>query len=317
MKYWEAIAESLVNAMRDDPKVIILGEGITDPKGIFGTTVGAYQIFPERVIETPLSENMLTGACLGLALEGWKPIFVHARCDFIMTAMGHLVNTVAKWRSVHHDQPVNLVVRGLVGRGWGQGPHHSQALHAMFAHIPGLRVLYPVHPAKVHYWMKDALSCGWPTIIMEPRRVYEVDNIEYPYWDKPDLHLITFGDVVLEAARAAQELERAGVKAQVYPIEDISAMPVPETDLPALVIDTGHLFCGAAAEVVARLSEQGVHQVRRVGPPFLPLPTSVELENQWYPSVGDIIDSAYELLDIRSQPSKMISVHDDRFKGPF
>lgn len=319
MIYRLEIARSLAQAMRNDPKVLLLGEGVTDPKGIFGTTLEARERFPERVMETPLSENMITGACLGLALEGWKPVLVHARCDLLMTAMEHMVNTIAKWRHVHLDRPISLVVRALVGRGWGQGPNHSQALHAMFAHVPGLRVLYPVDPGSVASWLDDALSCGWPTLIMEPRRLYEVEALDYPNWQRPDVYLVTFGDVVLDAAVAAQQLDGMGIKAQVYPIEDVTCMALPEDNVPTVVADTGHLFCGAAAEVVARLTERGNTRTRRVGPPFTTLPTSARLEQAWYPSAGQIRAAVGELLDIETSSPlpQVVTSGDDGFKGPF
>ena len=317
MKYSEAMANGLVHAMRKDPKVMILGEGVTDPKGIFGTTLEAARLFPDRTVETPLSENMLTGACVGLALEGWKPVMVHARVDFMMLAMEHLINTAAKWRSIHRGRPFAFVVRALVGRGWGQGPNHSQALHAMFAHVPGLRVLYPVRPEKVGSWLQEALTCGWPTVILEPRRLYDVESVDYPMWERPDVFIVTFGDAVLDAAQAARELDDMGVRAQVDPIEDVTAMKVPQTDVPVVVVDTGHLFCGAAAEVVARLAEQGNVRTRRVGPPFLPLPTSVVLEREWYPAANDIIRGVSDLLDLASSLPAATTPGEDEFKGPF
>jgi pyruvate dehydrogenase E1 component beta subunit len=303
--------------MHEDPKVLILGEGVTDPKGIFGTTLAGYQDFPDRVIETPLSENMITGACLGMALEGWKPVLVHARCEFIMLSMEHLVDTIAKWRAVHRGRRFSLVVRALVGRGWGQGPNHSQAFHAMFAHVPGLRVLYPVIPGNVPYWINESLSWGGPTVILEPRRLYEVDRIEYPTWEDPDVYLATFGDVVLDSAAAALELDKIGIKAQVYPIEDVSAMPVPETHAPVVIADTGQLFCGASAEMAARLGEQGNFRVKRVGPPFIPLPTSQALEQMWYPSITDIYEAACNLLGASAPELSVAIASDAAFKGPF
>jgi len=317
MKYREAIADAMVAALQDDPKCLVLGEGVTDPKGVFGTTLEASQRFPDRVMETPISENMITGACLGLALEGWKPIFVHARCDLLMLSMEHLVNTIAQWSAVHGGRTYSLVIRSIIGRGWGQGPNHSQSLHGMFAHVPGLRVLYPVHANKVSYWLNEALSGGWPTIILEPRRLYEVDVIDYPSWESPDVFLVTFGDIVLDAARAAVGLEQQGVKAQVFPIEDVSAMPLPETDAPVVVADTGHLFCGAAAEVVARLVERGNAKVKRVGPPFVPLPTSAALEQEWYPDAQDIAIAVSQLLNVRPALLEPMTTVDEGFRGPF
>ena len=317
MNYREQITEAWASAMRQDSKVLILGEGVTDPKGIFGTTLLGFQEFPDRVIETPLSENMITGACLGMALEGWKPVLVHARCEFIMLSMEHLVDTIAKWKAVHMGRGFSLVIRARVGRGWGQGPNHSQAFHSMFAHVPGLRVLYPVHPEKIPYWVEQSLSWGGPTVMMEPRRLYEIAHLDYPIWDDPDVYLVTFGDIILDAAAAATEMEKIGIKAQVFPIEDVSAMPIPQTEKPVVIADTGQLFCGASAEVAARLAEQGNTRVKRVGPPFVPLPTSVALEQMWYPSVSDIYEAAASLLG-NSKSGPMITLASDTaFKGPF
>lgn len=317
MRYREHLGKALLESMDKDPKVLILGEGVADPKGIFGTTLGPLHRYPDRVVETPISENMITGACLGLALEGWKPILVHARCEFIMLSMEHLVNTIAKWHLVHRERQFTLVIRALVGRGWGQGPNHSQAFHAMFAHVPGLRVLYPVDPAKVNYWLKDALSRTGPTVMLEPRRLYEVESLDYPVWDGPDAYIVTFGDIVLDAAVAATELAKVGVKAQVFPIEDVSQMPVPEEDIPVVIADTGHLFCGATAEVAARLAERGNVKIKRVGPPFLPLPTSLVLEEQWYPSVKDLFDAVCNLLNAPIELSPVTLAADKAFRGPF
>lgn len=317
MKYREEIGQAIASAMSNDSKVLTLGEGVTDPKGIFGTTKPAHDAFPDRVIETPLSENMMTGACISMALEGWKPIFVHARCDFLMLAMEHMVNTAAKWRYIHKGRTFSMVVRMLVGRGWGQGPNHSQALHSMLAHTPGLRVLYPVIPQNVGTWLDVALNCGSPTVILEPRRVYELESLDFPHWDQPDLYFVTFGDVVIDAAQAAYELENRGIKAQVFPIEDVTVMELPKGEIPTVVADTGHLFCGAAAEAVARSVEAGNTKIKRVGPPFVPLPTSVELEREWYPSVNDLLRAANQLLDIPEDFQNKVTVGEDTFKGPF
>jgi pyruvate/2-oxoglutarate/acetoin dehydrogenase E1 component len=231
--------------------------------------------------------------------------------------MEHLVNTSAKWRDVHNNKGVSMVVRGLVGRGWGQGPNHSQAFHAMFAHVPGLRVLYPVNPEKVSYWMNEALNCGSPTVILEPRRVYEFETLDIQEVANPDIYIVTFGDVVLDAVLAAQELGKAGVKAQVHPIEDVTAMEIPETYLPVVICDTGHLFCGATAEVAAQLAERGNARIKRVGPPFVALPTSMPLEKEWYPSVGDIVVAANQLLDLSVPIPETVVVGDRAFRGPF
>ena len=315
MNYGENIAQTTLELMEKDPKILILGPGVADPKGIFGTTLKASQKYPDRVIETPVSENMLTGACLGLAIEGWKPIFVHARCDFVMVTMEHIVNTVSKWKSVHQGKGFSMVIRALVGRGWGQGPNHSQALHAMFAQVPGLRVLYPVDPQQVSYYLNEAIYCEEPTIILEPRRVYDLDELEYPTWDTPDIFIATFGDVVIDAAKIASALEHSGVKIQVYPIQDVSNMQIPSKTAPVIVADTGLLFCGSAAELTAQLSENGNSQVKRIGPKFDTLPTSLPLESDWYPDTHDINKAVCELLNIETHFESRAD--QNLFTGPF
>ena len=319
MKYREELAQSLLDAMRNDPKVLILGESVSDPKGIFGTTLLAANAYPERVIEIPVSENMITGACLGLALEGWKPVLVHSRCEFMMVAMETMINSAAKWGAVHSDRPFTLVFRALIGRGWGQGPNHSQAFHSMFAHVPGFRVLYPVLPERVEYWMNEALSWNGPTVIFEPRRMYDVESLEYPIWDDPDIYIVTFGDIVIDAAVVALELKERGIKAQVHPVEDVSALELPVENKPTIIADTAHLAFGASAEVAARLAERGNISIKRVGPPFMPLPTSAVLEKNWYPTPEDLLAAAYDLLGIKPEANvpAIANSLDDSFKGPF
>jgi pyruvate dehydrogenase E1 component beta subunit len=187
----------------------------------------------------------------------------------------------------------------------------------MFAQVPGLRVLYPVHPRGISCWLEEALTCGWPTVILEPRRLYEVDEIHFPAWDRPDIFLVTFGDVVLDAAVAASHLASEGIKAQVYPIEDVTAMQVPEADVPVVVADTGHLFCGASAEVAARLAERGNSKVKRVGPPFITLPTSAALEQEWYPTAQDLLQAVGDLLGIDPAVAQAARVAEGKFVGPF
>lgn len=317
MTYREQIAKAIYDAMVKDDGVLILGEGVSDPKGIFGTTSEPNTHFQRRVLETPLSENMLTGACLGLALEGWKPIYVHARFEFLMPAMEQLVNVVAKWQSVHRGRPFNLVFRTLIGRGWGQGPTHSQAFHGMLAHIPGLQVIYPVDPDNIGYWFDNSLHAGVPTIIMEPRRLYEIERLDYPVLSNPNVYIVTFGDIVLDAIAAAKELEKYGIHAQVWPIENVSNMQVPDTDKPVVIAETGQLFCGASSEAVAKLVQNGNANVARVGPPFTPLPTSWILEQNWYPQVKDICSAAANLIGVANITFDTIGEDDDRFQGPF
>src|SRR5579885_1204475 len=146
--YVEAVREATDQEMGRDPAVVLFGLDVDDPKAIQGTTRGLVEKYgPERVFGTPLSEDAMTGAAVGMALAGLRPIHVHIRMDFLMLAMNQLVNVAAKTRSMYGGRAgVPLVVRAMIGKSWGQGAQHSQGLHSFFMHVPGLKVAAPATP---------------------------------------------------------------------------------------------------------------------------------------------------------------------------
>src|SRR5215472_5531137 len=148
LSYVDAIREATDQGMERDEAVLVFGLDVDDPKAIQGTTRGLLEKYGSgRVFGTPLSEDAMTGAAVGMALAGLRPIHVHIRMDFLMLAMNQLVNVAAKSRYMYGGQvAVPLVVRSVIGRSWGQGAQHSQGLHALFAHIPGLKVVAPTTP---------------------------------------------------------------------------------------------------------------------------------------------------------------------------
>lgn len=304
--------------MERDDKVIVLGEGTNDGKCIFGTTLEAARRWPKRVIETPLSENMLTGALAGLAANGWKPIYVHARSEFSLLGMSHIVGTLAKWKWLHNGQGLPIVIRMLVGRGWGQGSNHSQAFHSMFAHVPGLKVLYPVDPRRVGTWLGNAFSWKQPVVIIEPRRMYDIENLSLAYDSRPcRAWILTFGDCIIEAQKAQQLLAYDGIHVNVFPIEDMNGLADYRVNEPVVIVDTAHIPFGASAEIAARLAEAGNTRVRRVGPPFMPQSSAASLEATWYPSAEDIVRAVCELLGREYRPMETAAAGRDGRKEPF
>ena len=290
-----------MEVLTNDPAVLILGVGVTDVKGIFGTTLAARLAYPDRVIETPLSELALTGACAGLALGGYKPILVHARADFLFLTFEHLVNTIAKWPYTSGGPGLPIVVRAIIGRGWGQGAQHSQAPYAMLAHVPGLRVVVPVTGQSYRRFLAEALTEGRPTIMFEPRRCYarEMDALVPALTGEHDLDIITIGDAVLDAVALLPWLAQQGIRAGIISWEDLS-QPPPFTGRPCLVIDgaaPGRF--GAGAEAIAHYMAQyptGVPRIRRLGVSFSPCPVSAPLEAAWYISREQIIQAACKVL---------------------
>ena len=145
LKYREALNEGLAQAMEKNSEIFVMGCGVDDDGGIFGTTKAAFDNFGgNRVIDTPLAENAITGIGVGAALMGKRPVIVHARNDFLFLAMDQIINHAAKWNIMSGGRlHCPLVVRAIVGRGWGQGAQHSQSLQAFFSHVPGLKVIMP------------------------------------------------------------------------------------------------------------------------------------------------------------------------------
>ncbi len=155
-KYSEAINEALSTAMEMDKSVICYGLGVPDPKGVFGTTLRLQEKFGDkRVFDMPTSENAMTGVAVGASLNGIRPVMIHQRLDFFLLAMDQLVNNAAKWHYMFGEKSsVPITIRLIIGRGWGQGPTHSQNLQAIFSHIPGLKVVMPTtaSDAKDYFW---------------------------------------------------------------------------------------------------------------------------------------------------------------------
>ena len=159
IRYVDAIRDALETAMSIDDRVVVIGEGVPDPKGIFGSTVGLQERFGKnRVFDMPLIENAATGICVGAAMSGLRPILTHQRIDFALLSMDQIVNVAAKISYMFNGQlSAPLVIRAIIGRGWGQGPQHSQSLQAMFSHVPGLRVVMPATPVDAKGMMLSAI----------------------------------------------------------------------------------------------------------------------------------------------------------------
>jgi pyruvate dehydrogenase E1 component beta subunit len=166
-----AINEAIYQAMEIDDSVICYGLGVTDPKTVFGTTAGLEERFgSHRVFDMPTSENAMTGIGVGLAITGYRPIMVHQRLDFFLLAMDQLVNSAAKWHYMFGgQQSVPLTIRLITGRGWGQGPTHSQNLHSWFTHIPGLKVVMPAFASDVKKLLVASIQDPNPVVFIEDR----------------------------------------------------------------------------------------------------------------------------------------------------
>jgi pyruvate/2-oxoglutarate/acetoin dehydrogenase E1 component len=187
MKYVDALSESLVLAMDNDDSIFVTGIAVDYPSGIFGSTIEALKKFgPNRVFDAPAMENALTGIAIGAAAMGKRPVIVHPRVDFMFLAFDQLINLAAKWRYMFGGNvgSVPIVVRAIIGKSWGQGATHSQSLHSVLGHFPGLHVVMPATPKSALELTLAALQGNTPTVILEHRALYDVEG-EVPIEPKP------------------------------------------------------------------------------------------------------------------------------------
>jgi pyruvate dehydrogenase E1 component beta subunit len=320
LTYAEAIHEATEQEMARDASVIVLGLGVDDFRGIYGTTRGLGEKFGgDRVFDTPLSEDAMTGVAIGAALGGLRPIHVHIRMDFLLLAMNQLVNMAAKMRYMFGGAAsVPLVVRAVIGRSWGQGAQHSQGLHSMFMHVPGLKVVAPTTPYDAKGCLLSAIRDDDPVIFVEHRLVHALrgvvpsDDYTVPLGRARtlvaggDVTLVGISHMVVECLRAARQLQAVGIGAEV--IDPVTLSPL-DTDTIVesvrktgrlLVVDTAWLSCGASAEIVTRVIErlQGERPVRvgRLGFEPVTCPPSPALERLFYPDHARIAATAHGLV---------------------
>ena len=296
-----------------------MGLGSTDPGGVFGSTKDLHQSFPGRVYDLPLSEEGTTGIAHGAVVAGMRAICVHQRVDFMLVAMSQIVNHAAKWRYMFGStKPFGVVYRAVIGRGWGQGAQHSQSLHSLFAHIPGISVVMPSTPYDAKGLLIEAVRREQPVVCLEHRNLYGIQGEvpEAPYGvplgrglirrEGRHVTIVAVSQMGLEAGKAAEILAAEGVEAEILDPRTIS--PLDEELLfrsvrktGALVVcDTSWAFCGFSAEVAARVAECCFGSLKapiaRVTLPPIPTPSSPVLEAAFYPQAQTIVAAVRDIL---------------------
>lgn len=348
LKYFEALREAQDICLERDEDVYLMGLGVPGPTGIFGTTTGLVDKYGvDRVIETPSAENGFTGVALGTAVMGQRPIVIHMRVDFALLSIEPLINQAAKWHYMYGGKmKAPMVVRMIIGRGWGQGPQHSQALHSWFAHVPGLKVVMPTTPHDAKGMLIAAVEDDAPVIVLEHRWLYGLSgDVPLGYYTVPldkaavvrkgkDVTLVGVSLMVIEALRAAEMLADMGIDAEVIDLraltnidEDTVLDSVKKTGA-LLVADTDHLPYGVTSEVISLVAEKAHGVLRfppkKVGLPFVPSPTTPALADKFYPTARNLILGVMEMLGVDldklpSDPDTRVwrDQPDPTFTGPY
>jgi len=319
IRYVKAIADAIGEEMARDERVILLGEDVGAPGGTFGATKGLHQQFGgERVRDTPISETAIVGAAIGAAANGLRPIVEIMFMDFIGTCWDQVVNQMAKMRYMFGGQMrLPLVLRTHTGAGLNAGPQHSGSLEAWAVHVPGLKVVMPSTPADIKGLLKSAIRDDNPVIVVENKTLYAMKG-EVPAGEHlvpigraevrregKDVTVVALSRMVHEALKAAELLSKDGISAEVLDPRTLS--PLDRDALLASVAKTGRLViaheawgpCGFGAEVAAIAADAGFRSlkapVRRVTPPFTPVPFSPPMEKFWLPDAGKIAAAVREV----------------------
>jgi pyruvate dehydrogenase E1 component beta subunit len=341
ISYRDALAQAQIDAMDADPNVFVFGLDVRDHKKIFGSTKGLERFDETRFFPTPLSEDAMTGVALGAAISGLRPIHVHIRTDFMLLGTNQIANMISCLRYLSGGKlKVPMVIRAVIGRGWGQGAQHSKTLHSMYAHIPGLKVVMPTTPQDAYSLLRSSINDDNPVIFIEHRWLYdvtgEVDTSQKEaigsakvLHEGADVTLVCVSWMNVEAIKAAEILARQGVKAEIIDVRSITPLDM-ETILKSvkktgrcIVSDYDWNFCGLGAEISAQLSEQCFSELKapvaRLGFQPVPCPTTRPLENLFYPSAPQIIRKVEEMLKLPAADfgGEEFYSYERKFKGPF
>jgi len=320
--YGTAILSGFEYLLKNYPEVFVIGQGLWSPWYVGNSMTDLDKKFGvERIIDTPVSESACTGAAVGASLAGMKPIVVHPRMDFMIYGMDAIVNQAAKWSHMLGGQAnPGVTIRSIINRGGEQGAQHSQALHAWFAHVPGLRVVMPSTVSDARDLLIASVLCPDPVIYIDDRWLYDQEDYLDPVKEldlakqKPeistigsDITIVSSGHTSLLARDAASDLAKNNISAEVIDIrvlnpffaDDIINSVKKTKNL--LVIDSGTLSAGFSSEIITSVVEKIPlenlnNNPMRLALPDSPAPTSRELEKNYYLSKEDIISAAKMLI---------------------
>lgn len=312
ISFSRAVNLALADSMEADPTVVVLGEDIAEAGGSFGATRGLLDRFgPDRVIDTPISEAAITGAAVGAALSGLKPVVEIMFMDFTTLAMDAMVNQAAKaWSMFGGQRSVPMVLRTPHGGGLSAGPQHSQCLEAWFAHVPGLKVVCPSDAASAYGLLRSAIEDPNPIVFVENKSLYAAKaevaedqppipiGVAHVVHEGSDATIVSYGAAVHVAVQASEALREGGISVEVIDLRSIQ--PWDEDAVLASVRKTHNLIVvheaveafGVGAEISARIADIGFDEldgpIVRVGAKFMPAPFARAMERQFLPSADDV-----------------------------
>jgi len=305
--FTDALKESLVVSMQQDPNIYVCGLGVTYKNGGGGSTAGLVDMFPGRVFDTPNSEASITGACVGAALNGLRPVILHDRVEFALFAADAILTQASKWcYSFGGESTVPAVFRITLGRQWGTGPQHSQSLYSLFGNTTGLKAVIPSTPRNAKGLIMSALRDNNPVVVLESlwlrgvkQHVDEGDcfvslNKAQIYKQGSDVTVVSYGDGFIETLQANKILEENNINAEL--IDLVSLNPIDYSTIIDSVKKTGKLVCidttneafCIGSEIISKICTKAFSHLKEqpilISAPNVPVPTSHKLTEFYYPN---------------------------------
>lgn len=318
----EAVSMALAHEIENDPSVVVLGEDVGVNGGVFRATAGLQQRFgDEKVIDTPLAEAMIAGLTVGMAAQGMKPVCEAQFMGFIYPMVDQIICHAARLRNrTRGRMSVPMVLRAPYGGGIHAPEHHSESTEAIFAHMPGVRVVIPSSPSRAYGLLLAAIRNPDPVVFLEPKRIYRLHKEEvaddgedlpldmcFVLRDGTDVTLVTWGAMTKETLEAADALAEQGISAEVIDVATIK--PLDTDTILESVRKTGRCVivheaaktCGVGAEIAAQLADEGLYDlhapVKRVTgyDTIMPL---YQLEKKYMPSTQRVVAMVNEVMEV-------------------
>ena len=320
LTFMKATLEGLSEEMAKNPKIFVMGEGVGKRGGNFRTTVGLFERYgPERLCDTPICERGFVGLSAGAAITGTRPVIDFMFSDFILDAVGEVINQIAKMQYMSSGRlTMPVLLRGCIGVGHSAATHHSGSYYPLFAHVPGLRVVVPSSPADAKGLLARALRCDDPVVFLEHREVLALKGPvpEEPYEiefgraavvrEGTDVTVVALALMVHHCLKACADLEREGISVEL--IDPRTVAPLDFETIGASLRKTGRLLIvdeafapfGVGAEIAARAADAGFDDldapIRRLNGAHTPTPYSPALEAAVVPSPGAIAGAVRDLI---------------------
>jgi pyruvate dehydrogenase E1 component beta subunit len=313
--YSEAIRSALYYLLKKDKNFHILGQGVNSPWYVGGTIDKLDKLYPKRVLETTVSENLISGLGIGSSMLGVNCLIIHPRMDFMLYAMDSIINQGAKWNYITGGSVNSSVtIRGIINRGGSQGAQHSQSLHSIFGHVPGLRVVMPYSPKDAHDLLVASVNCKDPVIYIDDRWLYDNKSKFKPNYNlklkniKPkviqkgkDVTVVTNSYSTHLAVQANKELIKKNIFPEIIDLRIINPLNIStiiksvNKTKRLLVIDGSHDQCGFGNSLIGSIVRKiKVNKLKKspeaITLPNTPAPSSKILEGFYYPSIKTVID---------------------------